>query len=39
MLAVVGLLHWHPLRSLLGLGLAIVVVVLLATDEPVAVTT
>ena len=38
-LAVVGLLHWHPLRSLLGLGLAIVVVVLLATDEPVAVTT
>jgi hypothetical protein len=38
-LAVVGLVHWHPLRSLLGLGLAIVVVVLLATDEPVAVTT
>jgi hypothetical protein len=34
-LAVAGLLHWHPLRSLLGLGLAVIVVVLVATDEPV----
>jgi hypothetical protein len=38
-LAVAGLLHFHALRSLLGLGLAIIVVVLLATDERVAVTT
>ena len=34
-LAVVGLLRWHPVRSLLGLALAIAVVVLIATDEPV----
>jgi len=34
-LAVAGLLHWHPLRSLLDLGLAIIVVVLVATDDRV----
>ena len=34
-LAIAGLLHWHPLRSLLALGLAVIVVVLVATDEPV----
>jgi len=34
-LAIAGLLHWHPLRSLLGLGLAVIVVVLVATDERV----